>query len=49
MQKESEYSLYADYGQNNYGTMDAEKIAPAPLPDIAPEQIDEVCDTESKL
>ena len=34
--------MYADYGQSNYGTMDAEAIAPLPLPENAPEQIDEV-------
>jgi len=42
IRKESEYSLYADYGQSNYGTMDAEAIDPLPLPENAPEQIDEV-------
>ena len=35
--------MYADYGQSNYGTMDAEAIDPLPLPENAPEQIDEVC------
>ena len=43
-QKQSEYSLYADYGQSDYGATatDAETVAPIPLPETVPETIDEV-------
>ena len=37
-----DYSLYGDYGQSNYGTLDgAENIEPMPI-EIPPEAIDQV-------
>ena len=40
-QREGDYSLYGDYGQSNYGTLDGKGEPPLPI-EIPPEAIDEV-------
>lgn len=41
MRREADYSLYGDYGQSNYGTLNGKADVPVPI-EIPPEAIDEI-------
>ena len=41
LKREADYSLYGDYGQSNYGTLNGKADVPVPI-EIPPEAIDEV-------